>query len=314
MKRILSFVMAVAFSAVLMAQSPSVAISIDSTTAFSITASFRMNDACSSYVILTAEAGSLDQYLMWGMTYEQMVSEWGIRYTHNDTYTWTELIPNTHYEIYAVAQGGGEESLCVENAYTATIGGMGTSEIQITVTEIADTTARVICVPNDETAWFVDMLITQAAFDSMGREAAVELLHEEPYIQYQADDWRWMTLTAGTAYYALAQGKNLNDEWGTLAQVPFSTQGGAAIAQRNENVRFEVYPNPAAGFVTVSNLVVGCRVSLCDVAGRVVKQVVSDGEVVRVSLEGSPKGLYFVRVLNPATGACAVRTVVKGEL
>lgn len=309
MKTLVSFILSCFVSCCVMAQNPQVAITIDATTETTVSASFVMNDYCQSYSILIAEEGSLDMYLMWGMTYEQMVSDWGISYTADASYTWTDQTPNTHFIVYALANGADASVLCQADAYTVTQGGDGPSVITITVSEIGDTSARVICTPNEETASFVDMLIEKHAFDSVGVDTAIAWLQDSPYVLYETDDWLWMTLKPGTEYYALAMGKNAVGEWGDLASVEFVTTGGIGIKPVAAQPRFEVYPNPVAEVITVASVEDASRVELCDIQGRVVKNVEMSGIVTRINVSDCPAGVYLLRVTD-AEGRVSSRKVV----
>lgn len=309
MKKLVSFILFGLASFCVMAQNPQVAITIDATTETTVSASFAMNDYCQSYSILIAEEGSLDMYLMWGMTYEQMVSQWGIAYTANASYTWTEQTPNTHFVVYALANGADTSVLCQTDAYTVTQGGDGTSVITIAISEIGDTSARVVCTPNEETASFVDMLIEKSVFDSVGVDTAIAWLQDSPYVLYETDNWLWLTLKPGTEYYAIAMGKNAAGEWGDLAREEFATTGGVGIKPDLAQPCFEVYPNPVAEVITVASVEAVRRVELCDIQGRVVKDVEMLGIAARINVSDCPAGIYFLRVTD-AEGLVSSRKVV----
>lgn len=309
MKKLVSFILFGLVSFCVMAQTPQVSITIDATTETTVSASFVMNDYCQSYSIMIAEEGSLDMFLMMGMTYEQMVSDWGISYTADASYTWTEQTPNTHFIVYALANGANSSVLCQTDAYTVTQGGDGPSVITITVSEIGDTSARVICTPNEETASFVDMLIEKHAFDSVGVDTAIAWLQDSPYILYETDDWLWLTLKPNTEYYALAMGKNADGVWGELAMQEFATTGTTGIVCLESQPSFAIYPNPVAEVITVASSNGVSRVELCDLQGRVVKTEQMSGIATRINVSDCPAGVYLLRVTD-SEGRVSVRKVV----
>ena len=77
----------------------------------------------------------------------------------------------------------------------------------------------------------------------------------------------------------------------------------------------EVLPNPAHGFMVVTNSK-GCEVVICDMLGKVLYRgdMVSDEQ--RVDISGLANGVYLVRVSNPALKggvAYITRKLVKAQ-
>ena len=73
MKKTIFFALALIGFFGLKAQSPAVEVSIDGTTAFTITAQFTMNETCTHYAICTAPTGEMGQWASnFGMTMEQL--------------------------------------------------------------------------------------------------------------------------------------------------------------------------------------------------------------------------------------------------
>jgi hypothetical protein len=66
----------------------------------------------------------------------------------------------------------------------------------------------------------------------------------------------------------------------------------------NENVKatFAIFPNPANENVTISNIEVGSTISLVDVTGKTVSQVIASSTSVNVETTNFTPGVYFVTV------------------
>lgn len=62
-----------------------------------------------------------------------------------------------------------------------------------------------------------------------------------------------------------------------------------------------LYPNPATEFFRAGGVVEGCFISLSDLTGREVRSVFS-GAGGRTDVSGLPKGVYLVRITDPASG------------
>lgn len=206
---------------------PSVDVTVLSATSSTVTARFDMNDECQSYTILISEDGSMSQWMqMFGATLEECVSQWGLTFSKDSTYTWKELTPNTDYQIYYIVKGKDSstklDSVAVK---TAVNGGSGESVVTIAVDQITDSSARVTCTPNSETALFKDMLIVKDSFNVYGADAVLDMLKQDVYVYYETDVWTW-SLDAGTEYYALAVGQNANGDWGSMTTELFSTLSG----------------------------------------------------------------------------------------
>ena len=105
MKRILFFTVLALISHFAMGQeAPSVTIQVVSTTPTKVTASFTKNATCTNYHILivkTAEIARNEQFAK--KPIHRLIQEWGLHFTPDSTYTWKELVPNTAYTIFALA-------------------------------------------------------------------------------------------------------------------------------------------------------------------------------------------------------------------
>jgi photosystem II stability/assembly factor-like uncharacterized protein len=72
----------------------------------------------------------------------------------------------------------------------------------------------------------------------------------------------------------------------------FSTIG----LNENELATFLLYPNPATDFVTISNIEAGSTISLVDLTGKTVSQVIAGSTAVNVETSNFTPGVYFVTV------------------
>lgn len=280
------------------AQSP-VTISVDSVSATTISAHFTKSESCTEYSFMIAEPGSLDPWFqMMGATLEDLIPMWGIHATADTSYTWTELAASTDQIIYVLANTPTGNVLDSVVTATLTIGGSGVSLIAIEVSEITESSARVVCTANEETGVFYDQLIEKTFFEEIGTDSAIAIVKESMFPQYQVDDWTWFGLTPNTEYYALAIGQNADGQWGQLAMQSFATlesTEGITLVDANG---IRVYPNPTTDMVTVS---LGGQavdmVELYDMAGhKILSASASDRHEVQLDMANLPLGSYIVRV------------------
>ncbi len=97
------------------------------------------------------------------------------------------------------------------------------AEIDVQVSEITATTARLVATPNAETTIFHDGVITVAKYNQMGAEVALEYFKTSGDPLTEADDRVWENMKSETAYYAFAIGQNAEEVWGSATLVPFTT-------------------------------------------------------------------------------------------
>lgn len=205
---------------------PAVNIVTGIITTTSFEATFTPNQPCKSYYILASKASDMAMWAgMMQVTIDSLVKSWGILCHSDTTYTWTSMLPNTEYTIYALPCDSLNQQYPMQTLIcnTLVLGGPGESIMTVDVTDIENTKARVIVTPNSETAVFFDGLITVAYFNQIGEDSAISVIKSSPYPQYQTDNWLWEDLTPGTEYYAIGIGKNANDIWGNATKVLFST-------------------------------------------------------------------------------------------
>lgn len=282
-------------------QQPEVTITVTQTTNTTISASFDKNDECTRYYILADTEEGMSQWTaMFGTSLEALVMQWGIQYTTDSSYTWTDMTPNTPYMVYVAALSVDDTALFMEEAPTTVGGGEGVSTLTIAVSEIGDTNARVVVTPDANTASFKDMVIEKAAADTLSTDTLLSWLQNDPYTYYETDDWVWNTLDPNTCYYVLAVGQNGLGEWGQMAREEFCTTGtGDPTGIGNvQNSNIKVYPNPTTDIVNVTGLVPGSRVFVYNGMGRVVGMCESAGDCCTFNVSDFPKGVYFVGTIG----------------
>ena len=105
---------------------------------------------------------------------------------------------------------------------------------------------------------------------------------------YQFDDAALATYPGPTVYYRLRQLDNNGPEsFSPVRAVPVTAGTGA---------RLQVWPNPAAGTVTVAGLAAGQQLQVLDLAGRVrLMATQAGGGPLQLALAGLAPGLYVVR-------------------
>lgn len=292
---------------------PSVAITATSVSSDSFSAHFEPNAECAQfyYVTLTDEDINLWTAMM-GMTLDQIIPMWGINATSACDYTWTDMAPNTTYKIFALpldAQSNPFSYSYIE-VTTDAIGGVGTSSISISVSDITSSSAMIVCTPNDQTALFYDGLITVEYFNEVGRDSACTILLENmPTPYYSTDAWTWTNLLAATDYYVIAFGQNSEGVWGDTSFVPFRTLDPDAITTITKP-SISIYPIPNNGSFTISgDGLEGGVAQVYSITGQLLKTVALQGDQTFVSTNLTA-GSYFVRVLNHAGTVLSNRAIL----
>lgn len=231
---------------------PYVEATIDEVTSSSFTMTFKPNADVFSYSVCAFEAGTAqEQFNMWGAfmgfaTIEQMVYAWGLQNSEDLTYTWTAMSPGTDYEVLIAiydAQGNFAPLITVPVS-TLKVGGEGIAEVTIVIGDMGGDAENgyyqnVIFTPNAECSLYHAMLITKAAYDDeWGEEGVKEYLMSDtnPYNPFDSywdlygEDNGYWNVDPATSYYAIAIGKNINNEWGPMVKVEFTTPDAPADA------------------------------------------------------------------------------------
>ena len=313
MKKLLLAVVALLFACLLNA-APSVAITVDGVTSFTITCSFSKNVDCTEYYIVASEPSGIDPWIgspFGGATIEETIEQFGIRCVGDTNYTWTKMSPNTMYVIYVTAKdAGGSRVLCTDTVYTEKSGGHGTSVITLSVRDITDCGATLTATPNDQTMLFKDFVIEKWMYnnihsyyeivdaqtaDEMTNDSVFRLLDKMGSEFYEEDEYVWTVLYSGYEYYFVAAGMNADSVWGEMVMEPFTTTGDPVAVENVEMNTVSVYPNPASEYILVNGVETGEMISVVDLSGNVVIEQKATSSDVRISLDGIVPGVYMVR-------------------
>lgn len=278
---------------------PVVDVTIDESTNTTITATFTPNEECTSYHLMLSTETEMQQWTtMFAMPEEELVVAWGIEKNEGYTHTWKDLAPNREYTIYVLLKDAEGNALPMEKTKvsTATLGGEGVSIIDLEIEVMSNTSVYVIATPNEETAEYHYILIEKFYADSIGVDSTMQILYEDPYALYEIDEWEWLNLHANTEFYAIAQGKNINGEWGEITKVEFTTTLESTIELVENN--FNIYPNPASSYINIKSEMTGKGdVEIYDMTGRLVKNVsVSDLSNATIDLSDIEKGIYLINI------------------
>lgn len=223
--------------------------------ATSIKAKFSANADVQGYAICIFQEGKAKEQFeqfgpMMGLSnMGDMIKQWGVKCTGEYSYEWTGLTPNTKYEIYVQAwdAAGTYSDMVVIPVTTKKLGGTGVAKVNIEIKEFAKSGdsyyQRVIYTPNAECSVHRDIIITKSAFDKadMGEAGVIKLLQEDhdqdPYWnQFGVDNATW-SADPSTTYYACSLAKNINDEWGPLVKIEFTTPAGESGSKPTAPVR-----------------------------------------------------------------------------
>ncbi len=308
MRKILPMLFLIAFSLNVFAQNratndleaPSVAISVENLTPFTLDAVFTPNDSCAYYNFLLDTDTNMAQ---WSSTFntpvEELVSAWctgNIEGTY--TFNYTNLTPNKEYVIYARPFNSDSVAFPMDTIHiiTPNTGGIGLATIEIEISDITDSSVVMTATPNDQTSVFYDGIITTEAFNELGVDSVIKIIQASPYPQYETDVWNWIDLSPGTAHKGIAIGKNSNEEWGDTTIVDFVTLEATGILYKVED-KYKVYPQPNNGtFTFESPYSNGEVLTIFDVSGKAMyKEKLYDNKHL-VNASYLENGVYFLRV------------------
>ena len=235
-----------------------------------------------------------------GASLEQLVESWGGKKTGTAKSTWNKLVPNTEYTIYALSKDadGNTIQMDTKKVSTAVLGGEGLSVIDLNVEVKTNTSVFVTATPNEDTAEYHYILIEKLYADSIGVDSTMAILYADLYALYDVDEWEWVDLRPETEYFAIAQGKNVNGEWGEITKVEFITRLDGTIEIVESN--FNVYPNPVNDRLYIETEVEVEEVVVYTITGVVVGQqtTVNGQQTSSIDVSNLNSGIYFVKVVT----------------
>ena len=275
---------------------PVVDVTVDETTYTTITATFTPSEECASYHLMISTEAEMAQWAgAFGMDIESLVVSWGLAKNTAYTHTWKDQVPNTEYTIYVLPKDAEGNALPMEKTKVSTeiLGGEGVSVIDLEVEVLSNTSVFVTATPNEETSEYHYILIEKAYADSIGVDSTMQILHEDPYALYDIDEWEWIDLSAKTEFYAIAQGKNVNGEWGEITKVEFVTSMESTAELVDNN--FNIYPNPVKDKLYIETEEEVEEVVVYDIFGR--RQVTeTPSHQGSIDISELNSGVYFVKI------------------
>ena len=179
---------------------------------------------------------------------------------------------------------------------TEVLGGEGVSVIDLEVEVLSKTSVFVTATPNEETAEYHYILIEKSYADSIGVDSTINIIHTDPYALYDIDRWEWIDLHENTEFYAIAQGKNAQGEWGEITQVEFITSMEGTI-ELVEN-GFNIYPNPVNDklYIETQTLTQTLTIEIYDIYGRRQQLSAVSCQPSVIDLSNLKSGIYFVKI------------------
>lgn len=275
---------------------PEVKIEINKATSISIEAEFTPNFVCSSYYFILGEGSSLEEQ---DTPLEQIIKEQGEKETSKTTYKWTDLTPETLYNIYVLPMNF-EDSVSEINKVTlSTTAAWGPAEVELEVELISETELYTKATPNNNTYEYHYGVFKKSEYESLGEETITVILLEDGYPLFEVDEWNWTELIPKTDYYAIAVGINHDEVLGELTIIPFRTEF-ESLGEIND-YDFTINPNPAQDVVRVST---GngqqSTIRIYNTLGMLIEEIdvdsVTNSNEIEINVSDWDKGIYFVRL------------------
>ena len=223
---------------------PAVAITINDIQAGTVNATFTPAENVVKYYFLGTETGMIEDlvefYEMFGLS--MTVAEY-ITYTAQDssnvemTVDVEGFTPNTASSIYVAALlNDGTYEVITSDFTTLSLGGSGEATLTINVYDVAQTSAFISIIPNDQSAHYGLVLTTQAELDEIGytTDSLIAYFNGTEYQKYYYElDEEMPGLDPSTEYLVYAMAFNADGVASELYEVSFTTTyyGGEGLAE-----------------------------------------------------------------------------------
>ncbi|MFA7081357.1 MAG: T9SS type A sorting domain-containing protein [Bacteroidales bacterium] len=299
----------------------SVVVSDITTEGENVTFTTTPNADCARYILIVAETGGVEAFASQsGKTVEEVITENGDEYSGVETSTYVGLEPNgVAYTIYIVAIGNDQTtSVSTTNFTSAMTGGTGTANVDITVTDVTQTTVNVSFSINDQTSYYYYIIAELAVLQDNGINTTDDIRGYLEQDDAKATESLAGTvggnspLTNNTEYIVCAFPYNQNNVLGTYtAPIHFIT-GQGVIAGLNdvENVSLSVYPNPAKDNVNIIAKANIEKVEVYNMMGQKVSDNIVNSMITNVNVSNLNVGTYVVKVYTEA-GLATKKIVVR---
>lgn len=210
----------------------------DSITAFSFYLEATPNDQTSYYNLVLL---SQDQYTEMGWTADSVSDYFATNafpYYAAFATPVTDLEPGTTYLVYAEAFNinGVSSGLISQTVTTTTLGGSGTALVAVQISDVAETSASITFTPNDQTAYYYYLILSESDFDNAGFTSDADVkayLEQENDRQYSQLGGTLEGLIPGTTYKVYAIAYNADGVADSIAPTLFTTiaNGGTGLAE-----------------------------------------------------------------------------------
>lgn len=248
---------------------PQIDVKVVDTDLTSFTLSFTPNSDVQSYWCVSGEKGSLaSQYEMFAPMFgftniNEMIRMWGLEKKGNTEHTWTDMAPNTEYEVYiAMTDANGNFApYQVVEVSTEALGGHGDAyvDIELSSYELQDWNDEMLptqCIqfyPNEESSCYRYLVYEAAQYDAEP-EAYNDYLCSDPpmpmvywffYDPIEAE----FQINTSTDCVAIAAAKNVDGVWGEVNVFRFTTpdecEGVSKVAPARKGIVPRMTPRQA---------------------------------------------------------------------
>ena len=136
--------------------------------------------------------------------------------------------PGVEYTVFVVLVDKDGQYSDLYTTFTVTTQQKGTSEtahVSIEVKDITESEATVVYTPDANTSSYRETIVEKSLFNEADMIKYLQDTPDNMSLPYHsgAYTWTWSKLKAGTAYYAVAMGKNADGKWGPLSKIEFTT-------------------------------------------------------------------------------------------
>lgn len=271
---------------------PKATINVQREASNEIDVKFVPNVSCESFYYMISESSNL--------TSEDVKSEGELAEPKEYTHTFEGLNASSKYYVYSLAIGAENtdgEFLSVETR-TLCQGGDGVASVELNV-NITSTHVVATAIPNEETSEYHFGFARVGYYDESEENRynfCMYLANDGfPFCDQETYENKIEEIPADVEYYVVAICMNGNAEWSEPNLYKFIVNGESLT---EVEAGFNVYPNPANSIINIESSMTGeAQISITDMAGRCVKQVVvSDMSKASINVEDIEKGVYFISV------------------